>query len=459
MKKDTHPIDDFFRESLQDFEAAPSGKARSRFLDIGQGKGIKGNSGQYRWYYIASAIVLICTTAILYVMTMYHPDSSKTESSENIIQDTQIAGTVRPPSTTNNSSPTLKSENKTIITNITDNAGLKAPIHKENRSVELGNTQTNAQISSSPANGNNPVAEPMITQALEEKAHESIDNTVLPSEVQEIIPAEKKLPAGSGEPALSASLAKESNIDEVDKPSDGVQPAKNSPADSWSFIPFLKYNFEWVFEKKEEQKINTLGIEGLFQHGKFKVKTGIGLSITDASDNVQVQYNNYLGTYQKLDSLTFSWDERHYYLLPSYYMSDKKVWDSAVSLDYYQVTKRYSLIQIPVMFGYTVLQRERFSMEFNAGANVTFYMNSKKLSGDYSTGQSRVINMNPMAADLMRTNWYFVSDLGFSYRLLEGIFIELEPQIKYLINPSQSQKSNGNNILMPDVRASLKIKL
>jgi hypothetical protein len=88
-----------------------------------------------------------------------------------------------------------------------------------------------------------------------------------------------------------------------------------------------------------------------------------------------------------------------------------------------------------------------------------FYANSKKLTGDYSTGQNRIIEINPLAADLMRTNCYFITNIGFSYKLMRGIYLELEPGLKYLLNPTEERKKGRKNIYMPEIRSSIKIKL
>ena len=461
MKSNKHPIDDFFRESLQEYKLTPSGKARKRFLDATAGPGLTGNAGQYRWYYIVSGIALIISAVILYFMTINHPDSMH---SENIFKtnDIQIAA-VSPVSKTNISSPVsspdLKNDNKIKTRAIVSNANNKAPGNSKKPVVQKGQTLTGTSSTSFALAENPAITDNKTVPDVIKKEPESDTRSATQTQTTETVQAGYDRPAQTDEPLPVTSENNKENPDPVEKPQ-GLSPTDLiTPPLTWNFTPFLKYNFEWVFDKKKSQKINTFGIEGELRHGRFSLKTGIGLSITDASDNVQVQYNDYLGSYRKLDSLTFSWDANHYYLLPSYYMSDKNVWDSALSLDYYQVTKRYSLVQVPLIFGYSVLQSNQFTIGINAGLNFAFYANSKKLTGDYSTGQNRIIEINPMAADLMRTNCFFITNIGFSYKLMRGIYLELEPGLKYLLNPTEERKKGRKNIYMPEIRASIKIKL
>jgi hypothetical protein len=468
MKKDKHPIDDFFRESLEEYKVTPSSAARNRFLDATSGAGSKGSTGQYRWYYFISAAVLVISAVLLYFMTINHSGQLKEITGASVNINSQMAEPSAKPAETTISSPVLNPETHTKIKTTTNNASPKRQAKSKIISTRPESNTPEPKVSvvsdvSKVSTFSSPYKSAITGQetilSVDKNESEVINNAIFPPPVKKESPAENNLQAEPEQTNVKPAFPEEANAETVNKPIEGMSPAKSPDGNPILFTPLLKYDFEWVFDKKNDYKINTLGFEGQLQRGKFYVKAGVGLSITEASDNVSVQYNDYLGSYQKLDSLTFSWDEKHYYLLPAYHMTDKKVWDSAVRLDSYQIKKQYRLIQIPVMFGYTFLQHERFILGVNAGANVSFYLNSKKLSGEYSTGQNRVIEMNPVTADLRRTNWYFISNLQISYKLFEGISLDLGPEVKYLINPSDARKNEKQNILIPGIRASLKIKL
>ena len=94
------------------------------------------------------------------------------------------------------------------------------------------------------------------------------------------------------------------------------------------------YSPEWMFNTLEGDKyVNNFGFEGTFRFGRYSVRTGVGLSITKGTNELAIGYNDFLGTYQDLDSIKFAWDDRHYYLLPTYYTSDQDVWDSLVKIE------------------------------------------------------------------------------------------------------------------------------
>ena len=63
--RDTHPLDDFFRESLKDLKVAPSKNARGNFLEEAAKIRGKNGAGFWRWFGIVSIAILI-TTCLLY---------------------------------------------------------------------------------------------------------------------------------------------------------------------------------------------------------------------------------------------------------------------------------------------------------------------------------------------------------------------------------------------------------
>ena len=85
----------------------------------------------------------------------------------------------------------------------------------------------------------------------------------------------------------------------------------------WFFSTAIQYTPEWMFNTIEEGKfVNNFGVEGIFTIGKYSIRTGLGLSITKGTNELAVEYNDFLGSYNKLDSMSFYWDGTvHNYIL------------------------------------------------------------------------------------------------------------------------------------------------
>ncbi|TSA29486.1 MAG: hypothetical protein D4R67_01930 [Bacteroidetes bacterium] len=203
----------------------------------------------------------------------------------------------------------------------------------------------------------------------------------------------------------------------------------------WQFAVSVYYAPEWMFNTLEGDKYaNNFGLEGSFTYGRYSLRTGIGLSLTKGTNELMVEYNDYLGTYNQLDSIQFHWDEMNYHLLPTYYLSMKDVWDSLMQLDYPCVIKRYTYLQIPLILGYDVLQNKWMSLGFRAGPILSILIQSKQLSEAYDPGKNRIIRINQVTPDRIQTNWQVQGGLNASFRLARRIRLELEPTIKYYFN-------------------------
>lgn len=180
--------------------------------------------------------------------------------------------------------------------------------------------------------------------------------------------------------------------------------------------------------------VNNFGIEGSLAFGRYSVRTGVGLSIAKGITEVAVGYNDYLGSYEQLDSITFAWDEKHYHLLPTYYLTDADVWDSLMKLDYPKIEKRYIYLQIPLVLGYDFVQKNRFSMGVRVGPILSILLSSKELTAEYDPGKNRIVQINQVTPDRIQTNWQVMGGISASYRLSDHISIELEPEVRYYFN-------------------------
>ena len=147
-----------------------------------------------------------------------------------------------------------------------------------------------------------------------------------------------------------------------------------------------------------------------------------------------MEYNDFLGSYKQLDSITFQWDSRHYYLIPTYYLSDRNVWDSLLKLDYPKVIKRYTYLQVPLILGYDFLQKKGFTMGFRAGPILSILLESRQLSGGVQSGPDRIIRINQITPDRIQTNWQVSGSVNLSVLLSRRFIIEFEPVVKYYFN-------------------------
>ena len=126
-------------------------------------------------------------------------------------------------------------------------------------------------------------------------------------------------------------------------------PDSHRKSSQWIPSIGVYYTPEWMFNTLEGSKfINNFGLEGIFYFGRFSVRTGAGLSVGTGTHELVVEYNDFLGAYNKLDSMNFTWSDPIKNYIPKMYISQKDVWDSLMKLDYAKVVKRYTYLQVQI---------------------------------------------------------------------------------------------------------------
>lgn len=432
MRKIKHPVDDLFRDSLQDYQVHPSDTARHRLLDEAEAIMSKERRFRWRWFLLLAGLIVVVTVATV------------------IWQDGEDAGSTQP--AVGSGQSVVRSEGSEVTGGKSEAGGVVEQVGKQGTEVSVDTKTTE---------------HPELSDQLTERSSsENIQDPIGPSTVQSglpIIAASSQGPTDAEEPVAEEQTDKlfpptlpfPDTVNQMDPTVSGdsvtpdatvrsaMKPAKRQRSSSWQFATSVYYFPEWMFNTLEGDKfVSNLGVEESFRFDRYLLRTGIGLSIAKGTNELMVEYNDYLGTYNQLDSIRFSWDEKNYHLLPTYYLSDKDVWDSLMQLDYPKVVKRYTYIQVPLILGYDVVRHEKFSLGFRAGPVLSVLVNSRTLTDDYDPGKNKIIRINQVTPDRIQTNWQIQGGINLSLPLSRRIGFEIEPTFKYYFN-SVYEKSDA----------------
>ncbi len=221
----------------------------------------------------------------------------------------------------------------------------------------------------------------------------------------------------------------------------------------------IYYTPEWMFNTLEGTKfVNNFGIEGTFHFGKFSVRTGAGISVGQGTNELAVEYNDFLGEYNKLDSMDFTWNDPTKEYLPTFYMSQQDVWDSLLKLDYPKVIKRYTYLQVPLVMGYDFWQSGKISVGIRIGPVMSILLATKQLSEDYDPGKKRIISINDIAPEQVSLNWQVLGGLNAAFRITEKLHIEFEPNARYYFNSVYEKPANNAKPWSIGIRAAVLLK-
>lgn len=486
MERIKHPVDDLFKEALQGHQVKPSDAARKRFLDEAATIKINGKRSRSRWLLLLGGLVIV-TSAVMVLWLHQDSPQSAVRSPQSAVSSSQSAVRSSRSDVVNESGITDHNRHSSLNVNpASPSSGGKTP-PLSSYATSSASTPSSPNIPSS-LNVLPPtsiVQRPSSNVPYRSYVLRPTSNVPYTSYV---LRPTSNIPSSASEGSDSATLTFAIPNDHVTAPaistilSDSIvgfpstvqikdtvsstdplytpdKSKKKNRYSDWQFATSVYYAPEWMFNTLEGDKfVSNLGLEESFVFGRYVLRTGLGLSIAKGTNELMVEYNDYLGSYYHLDSISFAWDEKHYHLLPTYYLSDKDVWDSLLRLDYPKVIKRYTYLQIPLILGYNVLQKNRVSLGFRAGPILSVLLQSKQLSEEYDPGKNRVVQINQVTPDRIATNWQLMGGINVSWHISKQFGLELEPNVKYYFNSVYEKSDATKKPWSVGFRASFSIR-
>jgi hypothetical protein len=443
MEKHPNPFDDFLKETLKGHQLVPSAKAKKAFLEEASGI-VPANKGWLKWYYLPILVIFISgIIAIFYFQNDPEPASPVPVVTENLPQasiDDSSTLTAKTSSTLTPSSTITSTSNSSSLNEkqpvISESAiPVKNSTISENRSTlpSAEVRETHDADKSEPAIITGDLLKdevPVATTVLNDKA----GNNVLSSKTISTILAPDSISTSVTGLPDSALKAGDPDVKAIplEEPESKDIPGQGHAGMTPYFTAGVYYLPEWMFNTVENTKfLSNFGFDATFYRGPVSIRTGAGISVSKGITKNAVEYNDYLGTYNKLDSITFVFNEAEHDFMPNLFMSSQKVWDSIQKYDSADVIKRYTYLQVPLVLGFDFWERGSFSAGVRIGTIMSVLLNSKQLSGEYDPGENQVLGINRISPGQVKINWQAVGGINASAKLTEDIFIEVEPQVKY----------------------------
>lgn len=196
-----------------------------------------------------------------------------------------------------------------------------------------------------------------------------------------------------------------------------------------SYTPEIMFN---VLDG-DQKYVHNAALELLFHYHDFTIRSGIGLAFAKGTSAIRLKYNSFKGSFQHLDSLDFYYDNETEQVVGIYHLSERNIYDSISQNVINEIDKRYTYLQIPLLFGYRFFERNRFGISVDAGPILSILLSTKE-TNNYDPGRDLIINTTTLSPERIKTNWQFSAGLGFSYHLTPKLYIELEPRVKYYFN-------------------------
>lgn len=446
MEKHPNPIDDFLKESLKGHRLTPRQESRKTFLEEAATI-IPGRKTWPRWYYLPVILIFIAGAIFIFYYT-YQDNRIQTVAPEAV---TVIPEKSKEPAIVPEMKAAISPDEKHVYA---ENAQPVSNDHKEMTGIaEKAEKQAAQPEESKPEHeftetpvtiSHEPVPEP-IKSGNDEK--ENVTDPVPVSIAKNIDTVIFKEDAVYDQPATSDTLP-------------GLKEEYPEATSSRSVFHLgLSYTPEVMFNTCEGNKyISNAGIEVAFYKGRVSLRTGAGISVSKGTTENSVEYNSYLGAYNHLDSITFSYNENYGDFIPKLYLSEEKVWDKESSYDSIDIIKRYTYLQIPLAIGFDFWQNGKFSAGVRVGTIMSVMLSAKQLTGTYDPGENQFIGMNNITPDRVSMNWQATGGISFTAVLSRRIALEVEPQAKYYYGSIYEKSGNVPKPWSISIRTALYYK-
>ena len=453
MKEDKN-IDQLIRSSLADYKPLPEAKSKERFLDSATAILAKSKGNSFSWKYLAIAAAILF--GLMGIVYYYIADNNSqkinnelTKTENNIKVNDRIESSQE---INNNTSVDETKENNTFNTEIIDTPTDEA-INKE---PNLHSTYTGLQIHSN--NDNNSKNLDNKTFIAKDNANKEIINTnkLTPYSLNDVSQRDQFTSQIIQKTSSNTHLYVTADIEEKKR---HKRPYSDQKTLNMAYS--LNYSPEFVFNIIESNKImHNIGADVHFKlfNNKYLIRTGLGASVSKGYYEYAVDYNEYLGSYSGLDSISFEWDENHYHLLPTYYKSEREVFDTAIQTDISRVYKRFTYLRLPLVLGYDFITKETYSLGIRFGPVLSVLLNNKTLSEDYNPDKDKIIQINQITPDRINTNWLLMAGINVGIYSKSKLFFELEPQFSYYFNSVYQKYDSSKPPFSVGIRLSVGIK-
>ncbi len=444
-------MDNWLRESMKEYSPVAPAESRRRFLsEVPTGNA---TSSWRRFTYVALGLMIIISVIGIFLWFGGNESSvqenAKPKDKEIVQTDPMLSQSEQ---IVNNSSPV----NNISATGLPDHVpgNLKYTAQPEEsgrlgREIELEDVVlVNAKTGTSQvvAIENQSNDDLVINDKL--VVFETADGTLLTNDLK---------PVGSNELDLAPLPAVES-----DKPlTTPVQPenhVKNSSANKYLL---MYYRPELIWNIIENEKlVHNFGLEwraSIF-NDRYSLGTGVGLSRSKGNYEYAVDYLEYLGSYQKLDSISFNWDPRNFLMEQTRHTSEQVVFDSAVKTNYARVYRKFTYLQVPLIMQYDLISREKYSLGLRFTPILSVLLTKKAVDLKYDAGLNQVIQINRITSERVHTNWQLSAGISYRRKLSSNLLLEAEPGFSYYFNSVYEKSNDSSSPFGASIKIAIGIK-
>ena len=223
-----------------------------------------------------------------------------------------------------------------------------------------------------------------------------------------------------------------------------LPPVQNNRIWDCSWYSGLSYNidFEISGEKTHGQSINSGQFTVGFTHHHWMLETGVAYSYAPDRGNYDVEFlsKDSIGYYYNVKSISVNPSDP---TKITYELETLKIFDSVPHTTNMLTRNRYSYLRIPLDFGYTFCQSDRFAFAAMLGGEMLLMLSKDEPVPVFDPENGRISGI--VRSDPSRRNnaLGILAGIRGAYRPYKNVSLILEPDFKYYVNAFQKHENSG----------------
>lgn len=403
MKERKHSIDKLFHESLSEHKLEPSASVWTSLSGH-----IPSPKGRRGLYYLAAAIIIGALS--VYTIVELSTDHNAEEAVENEISTPNIKPDQSIKQTQAESLPDQTDES----TSEQSRADNTIALDQSNASPSITNsapTPTAQKENSTITSASSVASEKMEDtdeSLIDYLTLDLLDYRIARIELNEDNDMQMEEIRQSGKPVFGLSTK-----DGYAKKADIIFGAAFSPAVN-------------IYPDGQNRNDYSLEFVTAYEKSGFILETGIAGNYTTEGAKYGISYTSYDSVGYFINVNSFNTVQGNPDSI-RFETSMKNVYDS---VDHYVIkenTNKYAYLQIPLRFGYRLIEKDRFSLDLKLGILFSFQVYKDVPEVPYQGNDVESIEVVRYSPDRLKTNWQYTAGIGMNYHINKNFRLTLEP--------------------------------
>lgn len=176
--------------------------------------------------------------------------------------------------------------------------------------------------------------------------------------------------------------------------------------------------------------------------GRFYLQSGLGATYSTAIGDYAISYrkNDSIGYYYIISSYSVDPGE------PGVQLETKQVtvYDSVNYFYDYSTKNRYLYLQIPLNFGYRIIDKPRWRLSVEAGLLYAYLISITEPTPSFYMSEARILDIARRTPERNRHTLGFTGSISVEYQFARNFYLLIEPTFKYYMQAIEESSSIGS---------------